>query len=309
MKLQLDFNPEVSVKKIKIGDRITLLGSCFSDEIALKLKESGFHVSSNPFGTIFHPTALANLILIENFESSILKRDDLYFSWFSAGTIYDLEKSKLIEKLALIQNELINSIQNSNFLFVTFGTSFAYENESYGSVVANCHKQPPVNFKKVLSTVGEMRHDWEMCMSKIYELNPDIEIVFTVSPVRHIKDGIIENNRSKARLIELTNQLSELTDAKYFPSYELVIDVLRDYRFYKEDLIHPDNQAVEFVYSHFENIFFDDLTKEITKEIRKIRVLNTHKIRYPESVKSIEFEQNTAQKIKEFSIQYPSINW
>ena len=309
MKLQLDLNPTISQKKIQIGDKITLLGSCFSDEIAKKLTESGFQVCSNPYGTIFHPTALANLFLIENFESSIIQRDDLFFSWSSAGLMYDVDKSKLITKLTNTQQELMEYIRNSSFLFVTFGTAFAYENEDYGSVVANCHKLPNSNFIKVLSTVGEMGQDWEICLSRIYELNPNIEVVFTVSPVRHIKDGIIENNRSKARLIELTNRLSEMTEANYFPSYELVIDVLRDYRFYKEDLIHPNNQAIDFVFSHFENVFFESETKEITQEVRKLKALMNHKTLYPESVKSIEFEHNTKRKIEDFSTKYPLINW
>ncbi len=309
MKLQLDFKPNISEKKIQIGDKITLLGSCFSDEIAQKLIESGLHVCSNPFGTIFHPTAIANLLLTEDFEASIIRRDDLFFSWSSAGLMYDVDKSKLITKLTNTQQKLMESIRNSSFLFVTFGTAFAYENEDYGSVVANCHKLPNSNFIKVLSSVGEMGQDWELCLSKIYEINPIIKVVFTVSPVRHIKDGLIENNRSKARLIELTNRLSEMTDAIYFPSYEIVIDVLRDYRFFKEDLIHPNNQAIDYIYNLFESVFMEDQTKNITYQVRKLKAMQKHKLLHPESNKSIEFEQDTKMKIEDFLMKNPQINW
>ena len=309
MKLQLDFHPEISNEKIQIGNKITLLGSCFSDEIAIRLTNSGFHVVANPFGTIFHPTALANLLLTIDLESSVIKRDDLFFSWLAAGSIYSSTKENLIAKLLELQNYLVDSLRNSSFLFVTFGTAFAYEQEEYGSVVANCHKFPASNFKKVLSSVSEMDQDWNLCLEKIYEINPNIKVVFTVSPVRHIKDGIIENNRSKARLIELTNRFSEMTNTIYFPSYEIVIDVLRDYRFYKEDLIHPTNQAVDYIYKQLEYVFMDEQTQKITEQVRKLKANQKHKILYPESIKSVEFENVNNEKIADFLKNNPLVFW
>lgn len=309
MKLQLDFEAIKSERKINFGDKITLLGSCFSDEMAVQLKLSGFEVESNPFGTIFHPTALANLILKDEFESSIIQRDNLFFSWVSSGVIYDVTKQNLLKKLNTIQVNLFESIKNSQFLFITFGTSFAYENDEYGTVVANCHKIPNSSFIKVLSSVGEMLQDWELSLERIYALNPMIQVVFTVSPVRHIKDGLIENNRSKARLIELTNRLSEMTNALYFPSYEFVIDVLRDYRFYKEDLIHPNNQAVKFVYNQLEDVFMSNETKLLSDQVRKLRLLKSHKTLHPESLKTTEFELSTKQKIAGFLKNNPKISW
>ena len=309
MKFQLDFTPDVSPVKIQLGDKIILLGSCFSDEIALHLRTSGFDVLANPFGTIFHPTAIANLLLCTDLENTILQRDDLYFSWIAAGVIYNTNPEMLINKLIDLQNTLIEYISTSKFLFVTFGTAFAYENESFGSVVANCHKMPNTNFFKVLSSVEEMTQDWNLALEKIYALNPEIQVIFTVSPVRHIKDGIIQNNQSKARLIELTNRLSELTPASYFPSYEILIDVLRDYRFYKEDLIHPNNQAVEYIYKYLELVFMEEQTRKITEQVRKLKANQKHKILYPESVKSIEFESVNKEKIANFLKNYPMVIW
>ena len=309
MKLQLDFHPEISNEKIQIGNKITLLGSCFSDEIAIRMRNSGFHVVANPFGTIFHPTALANLLLTIDLESSVIKRDDLFFSWLAAGSIYSSSKENLVAKLLELQNYLITSLKTSSFLFVTFGTAFAYEQEKYGSVVANCHKFPASNFQKVLSSVSEMDQDWNLTLDKIYDINPNINVVFTVSPVRHIKDGIIENNRSKARLIELTNRFSEMTNTIYFPSYEIVIDVLRDYRFYKEDLIHPTNQAVDYIYKQLEYVFMDKQTQKITEQVRKLKTNQQHKILYPESIKSIEFESVNNEKIADFLKNNPRVFW
>jgi hypothetical protein len=309
MKLHLDFDPELSVHKLEIGDKVTLLGSCFSDEMAIQLNYNGFHVCSNLFGTIFHPTALANVLLTDDFKSSIIQRDDLFFSYVGSGSVYGLTAESLEEELNVIQQKLFLAIRDSRFLFVTFGTAFGYENENYGSVVANCHKLPSTYFSKVLSSVGEMAQDWEMSLARIYELNPTIQVVFTVSPVRHIKDGLVENNRSKARLIELTNRLSEMTDAIYFPSYELVNDVLRDYRFFKEDLIHPSSQAIDFVYENFEKVFLSQDTRNVTQQIRKLRELQNHTILYPDSVKSTEFEWNTKNKIEKFLRENPTINW
>ncbi len=309
MKFQLDFNPEISPEKIQLGDKITLLGSCFSDEIALRLRSSGFEVLTNPFGTIFHPTAIANLLLNTDIENSIIQRDDLFFSWMASGTIYSTNPELLKNKLIDLQNNLIEYVRSSKFLFITFGTAYAYENESFGSVVANCHKMPNTNFFKVLSSVHEMHQDWNLCLEKIYALNPAIQIIFTVSPVRHIKDGIIQNNQSKARLIELTNRLSEMTPASYFPSYEILIDVLRDYRFYKDDLVHPNNQAVDYIYKQFEKVFMDEQTQQVTEQVRRLKSNESHKILYPESIKSTEFEIVKNQKIRNFLKNNPKVIW
>ena len=309
MKLQLDFHPEISNEKIQIGNKIILLGSCFSDEIAIRMRNSGFQVVANPFGTIFHPTALANLLLTTDVKSSVIKRDDLFFSWLAAGSIYSVGKESLVAKLLELQKHLIESIRTSSFLFVTFGTAFAYEHEKYGSVVANCHKFPVSNFRKVLSTVSEMDQDWNLCLEKIYDINPNINIVFTVSPIRHIKDGIIENNRSKARLIELTNRFSEMTNTKYFPSYEIVIDVLRDYRFYKEDLIHPTNQTVDYIYKKLESVFMEEDVRNITNQVRKLKAYENHNVLYPESVKTTEFESVKNEKITDFLKNNPTVFW
>jgi hypothetical protein len=154
-----------------------------------------------------------------------------------------------------------------------------------------------------------MDQDWNLCLEKIYEINPNIKVVFTVSPVRHIKDGIIENNRSKARLIELTNRFSEMTNTIYFPSYEIIIDVLRDYRFYKEDLIHPTNQAVDYIYKQLEYVFMDEQTQKITEQVRKLKTNQKHKILYPESIKSIEFENVNNEKIADFLKNNPRVFW
>ena len=309
MKLQLDFHPEISNEKIQIGNKITLLGSCFSDEIAIRMRNSGIQVVANPFGTIFHPTALANLLLTIDLESSVIKRDDLFFSWLAAGSIYSSSKENLVSKLLELQNYLTESIRTSSFLFVTFGTAFAYEHEKYVSVVANCHKFPASNFQKVLSSVSEMDQDWNLCLEKIYDINPNINVVFTVSPVRHIKDGIIENNRSKARLIELTNRFSEMTNTKYFPSYEIVIDVLRDYRFYKEDLIHPTNHTVDYIYKQLESVFMEEDTRNITDQVRKLKAYEKHKVLYPESFKTTEFESVKNEKIADFLKNNPKVFW
>jgi hypothetical protein len=309
MKLQLEFKPEICSRKLIIGDKITLLGSCFSDEMAEQFKKSGFQVESNHLGTIFHPIALANLFLIDDLNLSIIQRDDLFLSWMAAGSIYGLNKGSYLKTLVDLRNELIDSIKKSSFLFVTFGTAYGYEHKEFTTVVANCHKFPSSEFDKILSSTGEMEQSWEMALEKIYEINPEIQVIFTVSPVRHSKDGLVENNRSKARLIEVTNRLTITEKEWYFPSYELVVDVLRDYRFYKEDFVHPTQQTVEYVYHFVEQVFMDSDTREITRQVRKLRELTSHKLLYPESIKSSEFELNTKNKIAKFLAEYPLVNW
>jgi hypothetical protein len=303
--LKIDFEVDPSLKKINHKSKSVFLGSCFSDDIAKKFVEGGLEVLSNPFGTLFHPKAIANLFDEIEIESTCFQRGDIWFSWLTSGVIYAMSKEELVHKIEALKKELIQSVKEADFLFITFGTAFGYRLSSSGKFVANCHKIPLSLFVKELTGVKEMVEVWENLIDKIKELNPNIHIVYTISPVRHVKDGVHENNISKSYLFYLIHQLK----GDYFPSYEIVNDELRDYRFFKEDLVHPNEQAINYVWSKFRNTFMDISANLLIDEVLQIRQMLNHSILYPESIESSNFIHKLNQKKDAIEKILPNIKW
>ncbi|MCR9173340.1 MAG: GSCFA domain-containing protein [bacterium] len=308
MKLQLDFELPRSSSKLKHGDSVVLLGSCFSDNLAPKFEASGFRVCSNPLGTIFHPSALSAGIrsAFNDFESKAISREDLWFDWRASGTVYGTSKEDLDQKMEKHLVDLKQELLSAKMLVVTFGTSWGYEFEA-GEIVANCHKLSQDSFTKKLSPLEELISNWEETIQLLSEVNPELQLVFTVSPVRHSKDGLIENNRSKARLIQLCESLSAHGD--YFPSYELVIDVLRDHRFFDADLVHPNAQAIDFIWEHAQSFFFAFETREIAKEVASVNQMLMHESLHPESRAAKDFVEKTQKKKDALSSRFPGVYW
>lgn len=303
----LNLKIKESENKLKHGDEIILLGSCFSDEISNKLKLAGHHVYSNPFGTIFHPTALAYSILSlfeEMSQGDIFQRENYYYHWLASTKINSPSYEGLADTINEIKSTFKDKIQSAKNIIITFGTSWGYELADSQKIVANCHKMPQNLFNKFLSSPYEIVQDWRLAIDKIQELNPYIQIVFTVSPVRHVRDGIIENNLSKARLIEAVSQLSYEFNAQYFPSYELIIDVLRDYRFYKSDLVHPNEEAINFVWKKFEETYFDKLTTELNRKVESVNAFGNHR-----STEKEKHQQKFTNLKQDLSSQHPQICW
>jgi len=303
----IDFPIPVSDFNLDLGDKLVFLGSCFSEEISNKFRNAGFDVLSNPFGVIFHPTAILQILSIEDFEYTVFERDGLWFSWVASTTIYSTTKESLISLLIKQRNLLIGFLKEAQCIFITLGTAFEYRLIQSNQLTANCHKMPSTLFDKKLTPFQELAVEWHQGIVKIKEYNSSIKIVFTVSPVRHIRDGIIENNRSKARLLELITALSN--KISYFPSYEIVIDELRDYRFYKSDGVHPNELAINYIWEKITKwVFSDDLIK-VVKEVEKLRLLFAHRPIHPESISTQKMEQTKNQKLIQFLNQYPKVVW
>ncbi|HZI68907.1 MAG TPA: GSCFA domain-containing protein, partial [Hanamia sp.] len=200
-------------------------------------------------------------------------------------------------------------LKNATYLFITFGTAFNYLLKNNLQNVANCHKAPGNSFIKNLLPVEEIRADLQSVITALEIFNPQLRIIFTVSPVKHIKDGIIENSRSKARLIEAAHVIAEeKQNAFYFPSYEIVTDVLRDYRFFKKDLVHPNEMATDFVFEKFSESFFDRETKNIINEIEKVTAAANHKPFEKESEKHQKFLLAQIENIDRLRRQFPFVN-
>jgi hypothetical protein len=311
MRFKLDFNFPSLSSNVKHDDGVVLLGSCFSDSMTSHFQSSGFNALSNPFGTLFHPIAIANTIkaaLTNSTEVNVLERDGIFFSWDSGSKIHAYSLEDLKSKVIAVRTELKNHLEEAKILVITFGTSWGYRNLELNQIVGNCHKQPSELFEKELSSFDEMSKAWTEVVKEIRAVNYLIEIVYTVSPVRHKKDGLVENNRSKARLIELIHSVIG-HNASYFPSYEILIDELRDYRFYTKDLVHPSGEAVEYIWEKFKDYLFNEESQKLIAEIEKVKSLMNHKSLHPNS----EADQARIQKAKEqqvlLSSKYPSIYW
>ena len=278
MKFKIDTILPKYPFEITHDSKIALLGSCFSDEIAQKLNYNGWNVCSNPFGTIFHPSPLADCILGNVFRVFKAQNSNYSSSWSVAHSLKYQSEEELRSELIKKNENFQTLIKELDVLFLTFGTGFGYRLKYDGKIAANCHKEPTSFFEKELTETQQMIQEWEAVLEYLKVLNPTLKIVCTISPVRHIKDGVIDNNFSKARLFELIVTLLENKNIYYFPSYELVIDELRDYRFYKKDLVHPNDIAVEYVWEHFERSFFSNTTKEIVKAVSKFKDFEHHRI-------------------------------
>jgi hypothetical protein len=299
-------------QKIEHGNSILFLGSCFSDEVSMCFKNSGFSAISNPFGTIFHPIPLAENIkncLNSAKNNSIFKKDDFFYSWMHAGFISENSEEKLTKTLAKIQVNFTENLKNTTYLFITFGTSFAYRLKEEKMLVANCHKVEKSKFEKELISVSDLVESWKETLSLIYQTNPKIKIIFTVSPVRHSKDGLKENNRSKARLFELISILEAEFDTLYFPSFEIINDELRDYRFFKDDLVHPSSMAIDYVYEKVKEAFLSEKSDALAIEVENLRKLAAHKVLSKNELEISKFKLERENKIQNFLKENPLVSW
>jgi len=291
MNFRTTFPIPESDRLLCFGDRVALMGSCFSDRIGQKLRYFGFDVLINPFGTLFHPMAIAKLLDLDG--KTPLRTTQNNGTWLAFEAHSDVSaKSEgalhkvFEEKRAKLEQYLFQS----NLLIITFGSAWGYYlNEE---IVANCHRTPNSKFEKRLTDLETMQAEWQRLLKRLREKYPNLDVLFTVSPVRHTKDGFIENQRSKARLIELVHTL----DAAYFPSYELQMDDLRDYRFYESDMIHPNCQAVDYIFQHFAQFKIEPSCQKYFPTIHKFRMFEAHQIQPFDQDRLDEHEQEVALK-------------
>jgi hypothetical protein len=288
---------------------ITLIGSCFSDEIGSLLQANGFTVSINPGGTLFHPLAISKLIgwaLNEEFTPlRTYQRNDIFLSWDLSGTFYAMSEETLLEKTRLLHQELRAQLQKSSHLLLTFGSSWAYTLNSDHQLVANCHKAPKSNFSKEITQLEQLQTQWLDLLEELKYFNPNLQVVLTISPVRHLKDGLVENNRSKARLHLLVETLCKKANCFYFEAYELVTDQLRDYTFFKEDGAHPNQKAIAVVWEHFQQRFLAVSSRTILEEWRAIQKSKAHHILYPESREAMQLQLALEKRTADFFRRYP----
>jgi len=312
MKFKLETKIHAIDKKITYQDSLFLMGSCFSDEMATKFSNAGFSNVSNPYGTIFHPLPLAknvsDIIQLKH-DFSILEYEGKLIHLDASNQTSKSDNTNFNTELQTQQKDLHQCLKTTSHLFITLGTAWGYREKNSQVIVANCHKLPASFFTKELSSVEEMEHRWVETLQLLYQFNPTIQVIFTVSPVRHVKDGLIENNRSKARLFELISRLEHQFPIYYFPSYELVNDELRDYRFFKEDLVHPNAQALQFIWSKVKETLLEENCKKVADDVEQLRKLAQHQVLSSDQEEIDHFEQNKSSKIKDFLHKHPEVKW
>ncbi len=290
--------------------KILSLGSCFAQAMGQKMLESKLDILVNPFGMIYHPIALTDLLDAgisgnQPDENMIMEWNSLYFHYSAHSDLVGNTKEELIEKLKLQTKLTGEYLEDGSHLILTFGTAWVYELTKNQTLVANCHKQPSDFFEKRLLSLDEMKMALGNLFSKLLFFNQNLKIILTVSPVRHIKDGIPENQLSKSLLRVLCSELEkESENVSYFPAYEIMMDELRDYRFYKSDLIHPSEQAEIHIWEKWKNSFFTPLTQKKVNQIFKIKLELNHRPLNSKSEGYHKFLQNLLQKLEQLNSEF-----
>jgi GSCFA family len=315
MNFRTELNIPPSAQKINHNDTILLVGSCFSQNIGERLQKYKFKSISNPFGTVFNPVSIAKLIQY-TLDNHVFKKETLQNSqgvWVHPdfhSVLSDVDKELALHKINGTIKTVSKLLAEVKFLFITLGTMTAYRQKSDDAIVANCHKIPSSSFTKetIPSEYGYLT--LAAALDRLKTKYPHIHIVFTVSPVRHIKDGIIANARSKASLISMVELLeSHVTNASYFPAYEWVMDDLRDYRFYNADLIHPNDIAIDYIWKKFVLHYFSPDTADLAEKIGRIIQSCNHRPFNVYSAQHQQFISEVISQIRQIQTSHPQFNF
>lgn len=304
MQFRTEFNLPPSEIKMAHDHKIMTVGSCFALSIGNKLKNAGFNVSINPSGILFNPDSIKDCIG-SIVSKKIFRSEDFFFhngkySSFRLHSDYSGEDEKeVLEKINASVEQAHRFIREAGFLFVTLGSAWVYEHISTGKIVANCHKVPGSEFRKKKMGINDIISNFSYVISHLKNINPGIKIIFTISPVRHIRDGFVENQWSKSTLnVAVHELLRRYDDVYYFPAYEFVIDDLRDYRFFEKDMVHPNDMAVDYVWEKFKQHYFTSDTIKLSEEVEQ---LNRNLMHRPFLSESEAYKSFVSKNEKELS--------
>ena len=322
MDLMLNIELKKQAKQITYQDKIMLIGSCFTEHIGNALGDLKFSVCQNPNGILFGPDAVCKSLLsyIDNrkyTKKDLFQLNEVWNSWQHHSRFSNINADEAVRIINESQQAAHEFLKQADFLIITLGSSFTYRltdnanlaTESISNGIANCHRAPANFFIKDMLEIDHIKLMLEECIKQLKQVNPKLKFIFTVSPVRHIRDGVVENNRSKARLIESVHYIdAKFESANYFPAYELVIDVLRDYRFYDIDLVHPNYPATEFVLEKFADTCIDEESQQLMQEVKKIVIARRHKAFQPATKAHQRFLLTHFEKTKALKEKYPFLD-
>ena len=315
----MQFRTEIPIPKnqnpMDYNSKIVSLGSCFAENIGEKFEYFKFQNSVNPFGIIFNPVSIENIISRivrqKNFtEEDIFFHNECWHCYEVHSELSNPDKDQFLTSLNLIIQQSKNLIIQSTHIIITYGTSWIYKLKATDEIVANCHKVPQKEFEKEILSVEIIQKSIQNTITIIQKVNPYCNVIFTVSPVRHIKDGFVENQRSKAHLITaLQASIFHLPSSSYFPSYEIMMDELRDYRFYTEDMLHPNQVAIDYIWERFFLTQITETVYPIMEEVCAIQKGLAHRPSNPTSKSHQLFLANLTQKITLLQEKIPYLNF
>lgn len=290
-----------------------MFGSCFIENMGKLLIDSKFNVNLNPFGILYNPQSISQTIRFlltgKRFtEEDIYEYNGTYHSPWHHGAFSDTDKDICLNKMNSSLDKAENDLRIADILIVTFGTSYVFRSKETGLVVGNCHKLPANHFDRYRLDVDSITDDWNNLIKELKEVNSSLKILFTVSPIRHLKDGAHDNQLSKSTLLLAIDKLIQTNpDVSYFPSYEIVLDELRDYRFYNENMTHPSATAIKYIWQRFSDTYFNKETLSIMNEWEKILLATRHKPSNTRSDEYKDFLRQTLLKLEAFNKKYPYI--
>lgn len=314
MKFTLELDIPPLPTPLHYRDKVLLIGSCFTEHMQERLAQHKFNVLGNPHGILFNPLSVADSLNSymdqrRYGQEGLFLLNELWNSWAHHTRFSDTDAERALAAINASQDRAAAMIREAGWVMITLGSAFQYYLKENGRPVSNNHRAPGQWFEKKLLDIQEITAALSPALTALKTLNPGVQVLLTISPVRHIRDGVVDNNRSKARLLEAVHSLcTEFAFAHYFPAYELVIDVLRDYRYYDIDLVHPNYMATSFVWEHFVSSCIDPAIRPLMKEIQDISIARAHRSRFPETEAHRAFGARYAEKIRVLQIQHPYLD-
>jgi len=310
---RLEYDPRPLDKKINIGDQIMLMGSCFTEHIHERLHSFKFKTLQNPHGVLFNPQSIFTALhhyadQKKVMDDELFHEQGIWRHWHFHSSLSYPDKTRTLDMLNQSIERGSEFLRSADWLILTLGSSFVYHFEDR-IPVSNCHKVPMAKFEKRMMSPESILEEFSVIHEKMGSINRDIKWMLTISPVRHLRDGFVENNRSKASLIHAVDKItSNFPNVEYFPSYELIIDDLRDYRFYAEDMVHPNYLATKYVWEKLIQSGFEGSAKEVIKELEQINAAYQHKPMHPDSEEHQKFKMKFRTMVKDLMQRFPDMD-
>ncbi|MGA2406942.1 MAG: GSCFA domain-containing protein [Bacteroidales bacterium] len=314
MELRTTISIQPSPDKITYNDQVMFIGSCFASSIGSRMEMGRMPVMINPAGTVYNPVSVCNTLDTITGRKEF-SQDDLYYhdgTWLSFSHYTDFsseDPATVLEKINKRSKESFDFLKNASFLFITFGTARVFRWKKTGMIVSNCHKIPSDQFEPQMLKVDEIVTLWTKQLNKLQSLFPQLHIIFTISPVRHWKDGAHGNQVSKSILfLAVEELLGHLAAPQYFPAYELVMDDLRDYRFYSDDMLHLSTSAINYIWEVFTGCYLDNKSINTWNEVVKITKAFNHRFNTDSDIKIKNFAGRILKQISAIKVKVPTID-
>ena len=314
----MNFRTEIEIPPFKhlisYSDNIFTLGSCFADNIANYLVDRKYNVLANPFGVLYNPVSIYNSLKLiidgrEFHKTDLVENQSEWHSFYHHSDFSHHDQVQCLNNINECDKKASMFLKETNWMIITYGTSYVYRLKENGEVVSNCHKFSQSIFEKQKLSSEELKETIEFTLKILEDVNPNIKIIFTISPIRHWKDSAIANQLSKAQLIVAVNEIVDKNNnCFYFPSYEIMMDDLRDYRFYDEDLLHPNKVAINYIWQKFTESILNPDDKQIMKKIERIISAKNHRVRNPHSDEHKQFVKSQLNLIDQLLTESKNID-